>query len=62
MTTSTIATTIARPVRLGPVKGCPRCRTALDGGPVLFRCANCQRAVYAADLDNEVPAALGRAA
>lgn len=32
---------------------CPRCSTALDGGPVVYRCGHCQRAVYAADLDNE---------
>jgi hypothetical protein len=32
---------------------CPRCRTALDEGPVVYRCARCRRAVYAADLDVE---------
>lgn len=32
---------------------CPRCRTALDGGPVVYRCPCCERAVYAADLDVE---------
>jgi hypothetical protein len=30
---------------------CPRCRTELDEGPVLYRCAGCRRAVYAADVD-----------
>ncbi|GIH28822.1 hypothetical protein Aph01nite_71320 [Acrocarpospora phusangensis] len=30
---------------------CPQCHTALDEGPILYRCARCQRAVYAADLD-----------
>lgn len=30
---------------------CPRCRTELDEGPVLYRCSRCQRAVYAAELD-----------
>ncbi|MEV0197381.1 hypothetical protein [Nonomuraea sp. NPDC050691] len=59
MTTTTIS---ARPVASGPVKCCPRCRTVLDGGPVLFHCATCRRAVYAADLDNEFPVSLGRAA
>ncbi|MDP4501110.1 hypothetical protein [Nonomuraea turcica] len=32
---------------------CPRCATALDEGPVVYRCANCRRAVWAADLDVE---------
>ncbi|WP_169729335.1 hypothetical protein [Thermoactinospora rubra] len=32
---------------------CPRCRTELDEGPILYRCARCHRAVYAADLENE---------
>ncbi|MGI5288011.1 hypothetical protein ACQEVF_32365 [Nonomuraea polychroma] len=32
---------------------CPRCRTPLDEGPVVFRCATCRRAVPAADLDTE---------
>ena len=32
---------------------CPRCRTVLDGGPVVYRCGSCQRAVWAADLDVE---------
>ncbi|MFD8533869.1 hypothetical protein ACFV0L_41320 [Streptosporangium canum] len=35
---------------------CPRCRTRLDGGPILYRCPSCQRAVYAADLNLEVVA------
>lgn len=30
---------------------CPHCGTELDEGPVLYRCARCERAVYAADLD-----------
>lgn len=58
MTTTT--TIPARPAALGPVKRCPRCATCLDGGPVLFHCATCRRAVYAADLDNEIPTALRR--
>ncbi|MFC3981397.1 hypothetical protein [Streptosporangium jomthongense] len=36
--------------------GCPRCGAQLDGGPVLFHCSACGRAVYAADLDLEVTA------
>lgn len=32
---------------------CPHCGAALDEGPVLYRCAPCQRYVYAADLDTE---------
>jgi len=32
---------------------CPRCSTALDEGPVIYRCATCRRAVPAADLDLE---------
>ncbi|GAA2377174.1 hypothetical protein GCM10010404_36620 [Nonomuraea africana] len=32
---------------------CPRCHTALDEGPIMFRCARCRRAVYAADVENE---------
>jgi tRNA(Ile2) C34 agmatinyltransferase TiaS len=36
-----------------PKPRCPRCRTALDEGPIQFRCARCRRAVYAADLENE---------
>jgi hypothetical protein len=32
---------------------CPRCRTTLDEGPVIYRCASCRRAVYAADIDRE---------
>ncbi|GAA5058189.1 hypothetical protein GCM10023259_042930 [Thermocatellispora tengchongensis] len=40
---------------------CPRCRTALDEGPVVYRCATCRRAVYAADLDRDyVPAHAAR--
>jgi len=36
-----------------PQGRCPSCGTALDGGPVLFRCATCAKAVPAADLDME---------
>ncbi|WP_176728419.1 hypothetical protein [Planobispora rosea] len=40
---------------------CPRCGTTLDEGPIMYRCANCNRSVYAADVDTEfhrpVPAA-----
>lgn len=32
---------------------CPHCHTALDGGPVVYRCAHCRRSVQAADLDLE---------
>jgi hypothetical protein len=32
---------------------CPSCAAVLDGGPVLFRCATCVKAVHAADLDME---------
>ncbi|MFC6086495.1 hypothetical protein [Sphaerisporangium aureirubrum] len=32
---------------------CPRCGSALDEGPILYRCAPCDRSVYAADLDTE---------
>jgi len=32
---------------------CPTCGQALDGGPVLYYCASCRRAVWAADLDIE---------
>ncbi|MFD8534311.1 hypothetical protein ACFV0L_43575 [Streptosporangium canum] len=39
---------------------CPDCSTRLDGGPVLYRCPTCQRAVYAADLDVEVTATTRR--
>ncbi|WP_034516181.1 hypothetical protein [Actinomadura rifamycini] len=42
--------------RAAPAKHCPSCRTLLDGGPVLFRCPCCQRAVQAADVPSEVPA------
>ncbi|MFG1997699.1 hypothetical protein ACGFNU_00970 [Spirillospora sp. NPDC048911] len=43
------------PPRRSPwtAKHCPTCRTALDGGPVHFRCASCGKAVMAADLDTE---------
>ncbi|MEO3861169.1 hypothetical protein [Acrocarpospora sp. B8E8] len=34
---------------------CPRCHTVLDEGPILYRCARCQCAVYAADLDFDYP-------
>ncbi|GHE28752.1 hypothetical protein GCM10017673_34070 [Streptosporangium violaceochromogenes] len=32
---------------------CPRCGTALDEGPIVYRCARCHRSVYAADVDTE---------
>ena len=32
---------------------CPRCTTALDEGPIIYRCSTCRRAVYAADLNLE---------
>jgi hypothetical protein len=49
--------------RCGPVKTCPACWTALDGGPVLFHCPSCEKAVYAADVSNEFPVpSSGRAA
>lgn len=32
---------------------CPQCRTELDEGPIIYRCSQCRRAVYAADLENE---------
>ncbi|MCG5217604.1 hypothetical protein [Streptosporangium sp. KLBMP 9127] len=32
---------------------CPRCRTSLDEGPVVYRCSRCRRAVYAAELTRE---------
>ena len=32
---------------------CPRCGTALDEGPIVYRCAHCHRSVYAADVDTE---------
>jgi DNA-directed RNA polymerase subunit RPC12/RpoP len=32
---------------------CPRCHHELDEGPIMYRCAHCRRAVYAADVENE---------
>ena len=32
---------------------CPRCHNELDEGPIMYRCAQCRRAVFAADLENE---------
>lgn len=32
---------------------CPRCATALDEGPTIYRCSRCQRGVPAADVDVE---------
>lgn len=54
----------ATPVRghRSPSKPCPRCRAALDGGPVLFYCAPCRRAVYAADIPTETTSIERRAA
>lgn len=40
---------------------CPRCRTQLDEGPVVYRCSRCRRAVQAADLDVEYHAPARRA-
>ncbi|MBG0814170.1 hypothetical protein [Planomonospora sp. ID82291] len=48
--------------RIIPAKACPRCRTRLDGGPVLFHCITCRRAVYAADLPTETTVPVRRAA
>ncbi|MET9243870.1 hypothetical protein [Nonomuraea sp. NPDC003709] len=45
-----------------PAKHCPRCTAQLDGGPVQFYCALCRRAVFAADINNEMHAPLRRAA
>ncbi|MEQ4726022.1 hypothetical protein [Nonomuraea sp. B19D2] len=45
-----------------PAKRCPRCTAQLDSGPVQFCCAPCRRAVFAADIDNEMHAPLRRAA
>ena len=39
--------------RLNPLARCPGCGTTLDGGPVLYRCQACRRAVPAADIDIE---------
>jgi tRNA(Ile2) C34 agmatinyltransferase TiaS len=41
---------------------CPRCRTSLDEGPVMYRCVRCRRAVPAADLDTEYHAPVRAAA
>lgn len=46
-------TAVRVPLRTGPAKLCPACRTPLDGGPVQFRCNPCGRAVHAADIDTE---------
>ncbi|MEU6787667.1 hypothetical protein ABZ912_51485 [Nonomuraea angiospora] len=35
------------------VNHCPRCHHELDEGPIMYRCAHCCRAVYAADIENE---------
>lgn len=48
--------------RIGPVKGCPRCHTVLDGGPIQFWCAKCERAVMAADIPTEFGSTLRGAA
>lgn len=32
---------------------CPRCGTALDEGPIMYRCAHCRRSIYAADVNTE---------
>lgn len=41
----------------GPLARCPGCGIVLDGGPVLYRCQACRRAVPAADIDTEYHAA-----
>jgi len=41
----------------GPLARCPGCGIVLDGGPVLYRCQACRRAVPAADVDTEYHAA-----
>lgn len=41
---------------------CPRCHTALDEGPIVYRCGRCRRAVPAADLDTEYHAPVNAAA
>jgi DNA-directed RNA polymerase subunit RPC12/RpoP len=46
----------------GPLARCPGCGTPLDGGPVLYRCQACRRAVPAADVDTEYHAPVRRAA
>ena len=46
-------TTIPPLLRVGPLARCPNCGTALDGGPVLYICHICHRAVSAADVDTE---------
>lgn len=33
-------------LRAGPVLRCPVCLTPLDGGPVTWRCPQCQRSVH----------------
>ncbi|MFG2071942.1 hypothetical protein SAMN05421874_15023 [Nonomuraea maritima] len=35
------------------VNRCPQCHHELDEGPIMYRCAHCRRAVYAADIDFE---------
>ncbi|MFA1551482.1 hypothetical protein [Actinomadura chokoriensis] len=40
-------------LQIRPAKLYPTCRTALDGGPVRYRCEPCGKSVMAADLDNE---------
>jgi tRNA(Ile2) C34 agmatinyltransferase TiaS len=32
---------------------CPRCHGELDEGPIIYRCPQCCRAVYAADIEDE---------
>ena len=46
----------------GPLAQCPGCGTPLDGGPVLYRCQACRRAVSAADVDIEYRAPVMTAA
>jgi hypothetical protein len=56
-----VTTPDAAPIRrIGPIKRCPTHHTALDEGPIKYRCPQ-GHAVYAADLSNDYPTS-GRAA
>ena len=39
----------------GPLARCPGCGTPLDGGPVLYRCQACRRAVPGSRRGHRVP-------